>query len=113
MELEETEIYKKYLQNVELLKNSVIITEGFIGDNVSIDIIDHNFKKPKQKTLKGECLECDTASKLDSFLYNLVHDYVNTKVKLLAKDEVRQHVIDTWKNWKGGGNYGQRGASQK
>ncbi len=43
--------------------------------------------------------------KLDSFLYNLVHDYVYTRIKLLAKDEVRQHVIQ---DWKGGGNYGQR-----
>lgn len=113
MELEDTEIYKKYLQNIELLKNSVIITEGFIGENVSIDIVDHNFKRPKQKTLKGECLECDTASRLDHFLYDLVHEYVKTKVRILAKDEVRQHVINTWKDWEGGGNYGQRRANQK
>lgn len=46
--------------------------------------------------------------KLDNFLYNLVHDYVYTRIKLLAKDEVRQHVIQDWKDWKGGGNYGQR-----
>ena len=63
MEIEETEIYKKYLENIELLKNSVIITEGFIGENVSIDIIDRNCRKPKQRTLKGECLECDTCRK--------------------------------------------------
>lgn len=107
MELEETEIYKRYLQNIELKKDSVILTEGFIGDNVSIDIIDHNFNKPKKKTLKGECLECDTEEKLDNFLYRLVHDYVSTRTKILAKGEVRQHVIDSWKNWKGGGNYGQ------
>jgi hypothetical protein len=108
MELSETEIYKKYLYNIELKKDSVIITEGFIGDNVSIEIIDHNLKKPKTKTLRGECLECDTEEKLDNFLYGLVHEYVLTKTKILAKDEVRQHVIEAWKNWKGGGKYGQR-----
>lgn len=68
MKIEETETYKKYLENIELLKNSVVITEGFIGDNVSIKIINHNFKKPKQKTLRGECLECDTCRKTRQFL---------------------------------------------
>lgn len=51
--------------------------------------------------------------KLDNFLYGLVHDYVYTRIKLLAKDEVRRHVIQDWKDWKGGGNYGQRRESQK
>ena len=53
------------------------------------------------------------AGKLDKFLHNLVHEYVNTKVKRLAKDEVRQHVIQDWKDWKGGGNYGQGRTSKK
>lgn len=63
MKIEETETYKKYLENIELLKNSVVITEGLIGDNVSIEIVDHNFKRHKRKILRGECSECDTCRK--------------------------------------------------
>lgn len=113
MKIYDTKIYKEYFKNIEISKNSVIITDGFIGDNLLVEIIDHNFKKPKKKTLKGECLEIATCENLDNSIYDLVNNYVYTQVKLLAKSEIRQTVIENWKEWKGGKKYGQRRTSKK
>lgn len=93
----DTNAYKNYKNNIKILKNTVQIRHGFVGDDVSISIIDNNRKHLKKRRLSGEFLEINNTNELDRHLDTLITDYIKSRVGIKISQEINDKLVKDWR----------------
>lgn len=93
----DTKVYKDYKDNIEILEDTVEIRHGFVGDDVSIFIIDNNKKYFRKRRLSGEFLGTDSTNELDRHIETLLANYIKGKIGIKISQEINDKLIKDWR----------------
>ena len=93
----DTNAYKNYKQNIEILKDTVEIRHGFVGDDISLFIIDNNKKYFRKRRLSGEFLGTDSTNELDRHIEELLKDYIKRTIGIEIYQEINNKLVKDWR----------------
>lgn len=93
----DTYAYKNYLSNIEILRDTVEIHKGLVGNTVSIKIIDNNKKYFKKRCLSDEFLGPESTNELQRYLGQMVGDYIKGKIGCKIQNEINKTLINDWR----------------
>lgn len=97
MEYYDTEIYKNYKSNIEILEDTLSLRSDFLGNNVSLYIIDNNRKYWKKHRISGDFLGPDSTNELTRYVDILVADYIRSRVGYKIKAEINNKLVEDWR----------------
>lgn len=100
MEYCDTHTYKNYKSNIEILKDTVSLRSDFLGNNVSLYIIDNNRKYWKKHRISGDFLGPDSTNELTRYVDQLLTDYIRSQVGYKIKEEINNKLINDWRDSK-------------
>lgn len=93
----DTKCYNDYLSNIEILKDTVELRHGFVGDIVSFYIIDNNKKHFKKKYLREEFLSVCTPTELNEKIDQTLESYIRSKIGYKITEEINNSIIKEWR----------------
>lgn len=93
----DTEVYKNYKSNIEILEDTVSLRSDFLGNNVSLYIIDNNRKYWKKHRLSGDFLGPDSTSELTRCVDVLLTDYIRSRIGYAIKQEINNKLVEDWR----------------
>lgn len=93
----DTKAYKNYKDNIEILKDTVEIRHGFVGEYVSISIIDNNKKYFRKRSLSGEFLGINSTNELDRHIDELLTDYIKSTIGVEIYQEINNKLVKDWR----------------
>lgn len=97
MKYYDTNVYKNYKNNIEILEDTVEIQHGFVGDYVSLLIIDNNKKYFRKRRLSGEFLGTDNTNELDRHIEELITDYITHTIGVEIHQEINNKLVKDWR----------------
>lgn len=97
MKYYDSNAYKNYKQNIEILKDTVKIRHGFVGDYVSLSIMDNNKKYFRKRNLSGDFIGTDSTNDLDMHIEKLLKNYIMHTIGTKIYQEINNKLIKDWR----------------
>lgn len=93
----DTKVYKHYRDRIEILKDTVSLRSDFLGNNVSIYIIDNNRKYWKKHRISGDFLGPESTNELNRCIDIILTDYIRSRIGYAIKQEINDKLIEDWR----------------
>lgn len=93
----DTKAYWDYRSKIDILKDTIELRKGLVGDILSFYIIDNNKKHFKRQYITSEYLEITNEIQLDNYIQREVAQYVKNKNANNIQIEIYDTIIKRFK----------------